>query len=570
MPVFFAPSLPAPVISPGLPAPIVAPGINSPVPFARPGLPPVAPIAPAFPVLPPALPALGAPVAAPAAGGLASVAAQGAALLGAFGLGLAIGNEIYEEGLNRPFGPSLGDLFFPEGQPQPLPVPEPLPRPDPRGQCETLYNLTFTYDASFQGEPITSRQEFSADLQGPLSFSRWELPATGGLKAFALTGAGEVEILFRGGPTGAWKNFTLTSFAPTRQDNLPDDCLEFEPEPLREPQSLPRPRLPRPETPSPGSVPSPEPFRLPFIPELPNSPDVPYTPFVPDIGRPFNPELVPPALLIPFTPPLPRTPPEPVTQPDPQLQGSGTPRLPAPPTPRLECCPSLERKLDDLLDREECEPCDLTGIEEQLRRIAEQLSAEGIGSVDLTPCDAEEETIEVYAGVGIDGIFSAIEAITKSLNLINENTRCEGEGCVSAVPDWWQVRKGSETPQLSVVLRKQGTKNYHALNIPHPITEPRPKVSPITPYTAGNWQSTIYCSDNSKFIVNAKTKTESVRVATEAAALIKPEFLPSPLQISTTERRGFTINTSAMIPRYLDYFPEGQKGRRPEWRVNLE
>ena len=37
----------------------------------------------------------------------------------AFGLGLGLGNELYEEVLGRPFGPSLGDLFFPGSQPMP-------------------------------------------------------------------------------------------------------------------------------------------------------------------------------------------------------------------------------------------------------------------------------------------------------------------------------------------------------------------------------------------------------------------------------------------------------------------
>jgi hypothetical protein len=228
----------------------------------------------------------------------------------------------------------------------------------------------------------------------------------------------------------------------------------------------------------------------------------------------------------------------------------------------------VENLLREILDK--ISDCDNANIEDLLQRVLDKLAVSGIGSVDLTPCDSKEEITEAYQGQGIEGIFKAITAITKSLNLIHQDTRCDESECVAAVPDWWQVRKGASTPQLSVVLRKHGTKNYHSLNIPHPITEPRPTRSPIAPYTAGNWQATIYCTDNSKFIVNAKTKTEAVRVATEAAALIKPAFLPSPLQIATTERRGFAINTSIMHPRYLDYFSEGQKGRRPDWRVNLD
>lgn len=569
MPLPYAPSLPSPVVSPGLPSPIVAPGISRPVPFIRPGLPAVLPVRPPIPPLLAPLPALGAPVAAPAAGGLARVAVRGAALLGAFGLGLAIGNEVYEEVLDRPFGPSLQDLFFPEGQPEPLPVPE---RKTAKGQCPDNYCVyvrvigTTTDGTPFDNGPNLTNSGQCGNL-GPLSLP-YDGRSSSGSRGVYVDNALGTRVRVRPLSEG----FTIQQLIPDhyRQNGQPDICFLPLVEPLPIPSSLPRPTRRPSELPFlPEPLPEPEPLRVPFIPRLPNYPDIPYAPFVPDTALPIVLEPLPPPFLIPSSPRLPQTLREPVTQQEPQL----TVALPitttqTPPTPGLECCPSLERKLDDLIDRDECEPCDLTGIEEQLRLIAEKLSVEGIGSVNLTPCDAEGETIEVYAGEGIDGIFDAITAITKSLDIIHNDTKC-AEECVSSVPDWWQVRKGADTPQLSIVFRKQGTRNYHSLNIPHPIVSPRPTVSAIEPYEGGQWQATIYLRDNSKFIVCAKLKGDAIRVATQAASMIEPEWLPSPLEIATTERRGFAVNQSLMEPRYMDFHPEGQKSRRALWRVRL-
>jgi hypothetical protein len=240
-----------------------------------------------------------------------------------------------------------------------------------------------------------------------------------------------------------------------------------------------------------------------------------------------------------------------------------------PPTPALECCPSLERKLDEVLEREPPEECDLTGVEELLQEVLEKLAGQGGGAIDLTPCFAEEPVSIGYQGAGLIGVYSAIAAIAQSLNLIHADTKCPPDDCVAAVPDWWQMRPGANRPQLSVIFRKGGGQNYHAINIPHPKVEPRPTTTPIGPYTAGNFQATIVLIDNSKFIVNADTAAEANRVALEAAAAIKPIMLGSELKISITERRGYPVSVDVMDPRYMQYFPEGQQSRMPAWRVSF-
>jgi len=211
----------------------------------------------------------------------------------------------------------------------------------------------------------------------------------------------------------------------------------------------------------------------------------------------------------------------------------------------------------------------LTGVEELLQQVLEKLAGEGGGAVDLTPCIAEESVIVEYQGTGLSGVYSAITAITESLNLIHADTRCPPENCVVAVPDWWQMRPGANRPQLSVIFRKGDGRNYHAINIPHPRVSPPPTASPLSAYTAGNFQATIVLIDNSKFIVNAVTAAEANRVALEAADAIQPVMLGSEIKISITERRGYPVSVDVMEPRYMQYFPEGQQSRMPEWRVSF-
>ncbi len=560
----FAPAIaPFPAASP-FAAPAVAPGISTTVPFVRPGLPVVP--APALPIVPPppVLPALTVAPALRTSSGLLRFGAVGAAVLGAGTSGLAIGNAIYEDVLRRPFGPSVGDMLFPLAQPFPVPVRDPQPYVDPRGQCFTNYIVNSTVTTTYRGVTNGYPQSLT-DVRGPITKILFRQSANGQKWELVMNSRDLIEKSLGGDffdpgttPTAVWEI--------VRQDGQPDDCGPVV-LPVVEPKALKRrPTLPRPtEIPLYPPVRAiPEPLRLP-------QPGPGFTPTVEPVAVP-EPTLQPSGLplLLPFPNPVLR----PFDVPDPlpgPLPGPNPPaRPPFIPTPGLECCPSLEQKLDKLADRDEPEECDLSEIEDLLEQILDKLDGDGNGNFDLTPCVSEEPVLLNYQGAGLSGVYSAIAGIMAALNLIHADTKCPPEGAILAVPDWWSMRRGADRPQLSVVLRKGNTRNYHTLNIPHPIIDPPPSESPISPYVAGNWQATIYLIDNSKFIVNAENATVANRVALEAAAAINPRFLDSPLKISITERRGFPVNVDIMVPRYLQYFPEGQKSRRPLWRVPLD
>lgn len=570
MPVPYAPTLPVPNYLPPLQSPVFAPGVNAPVPFVRPGLPAPNLYPPIRPTLPPYAAPLYAPTAAPAAGGLARFGLAAAAITAAGLLGVGIGNAIYEDVLDRPFGPSVADLLFPELQPFPLPVPEPRPEP---GRCEILYRVysssSWTGFTNGQGAGSEIWMQGQA-LPGPFSI---ELIDTGSSIHHRLRSPN----ISAGSIYTAWYQYkTAIGFKGEiryeRVDGLPDDCVDPEFEPEYEPEAQPQRNPPRP-----GELP-----RIPSIPRLPEldpvrvparipPPEIPRIPaFFPDL------DFEPSALRIPdldrpvFDRPDPTIDPVPEPEPEPRRNPDGTPRPPFIPTPALECCPTLEINIERILENQEAGEVNLSPVIEKLEQVLAKLCIEVSGSLDLTPCNAEELITQEWRGTGLAGIHRGIAALALSLDTIHSDTKCPPPEAVAAVPDWWQMRPGANRPQLSVIFRKGDGRNYHAMNIPHPIDLSQSLVTPIGPYMAGNFQATIVCIDNSKFIVNADTRQEAERVALEASQSILPIMLGSPLKITITERRGFPVSVDIMQPRYMQYFPEGQQSRRPEWKTDFQ
>jgi hypothetical protein len=489
--------------------------------------------------------------------------------VGAGALGLGIGNFVYEELLGRPFGPSVGDLYFPFGQPLPLPAPKPSSFPFKGGQCELTYvvNGAGSYFNGFSGR----REEAPFNdifLKG--SIRNPKVTQEGNIVRWLIDGTnrftGERVTRELASVTNSLGTVSAGEFirVDIRRENFsPDTCGDFVPEPIYEPEAVPRKTPPRPgELPKlPAPKPFPEPRRYPTPNPLP--PTIPGPDVRPQPQDKLEPKLLPRPINRPFASPNPL--PKPLPEPERERETPGR----RPPTPTLECCPSLELKLDELLERPETEECDLSEVIDLLKDVLEALDGDGVGTIDLTPCVADEPLTTTYQGNGLSGVYSAIDAIVQSLNLIHTDTKCPTDECVTAVPDWWQVRLGANRPQLSIVLRKAGTKNYHTLNIPHPIVNPQPIVSPITTYVAGSWQGTLYLIDNSKFIVNAASPSVAQRVINEAITIINPAMLGDSIKVSITQRRGFPVNVDTMEPRYMQYFAEGQKSRRPNWRVNL-
>lgn len=248
----------------------------------------------------------------------------------ALGGGLAIGNAIYEDFLGRPFGPSLGDTFFPRETPQrdgPVqPYEGPGPQTTPRGQCSTLYAVGVDYGPGSLNGQETADSTASGAHRGPFSNFRRQLSPNGQKWEWLIDGANQSDIFL-----GSVFKFSYPdpSGSPTflRQDGQPDNCglptstpqpqspnQPYSPRnPLQEPPRLPQPLDParplQPASPQPAPDSNPQPTPTPYLESRPNpdenSSPLPFPPLIPAY-RP-SPRATPTPT--PAQPPTPTTPP---------------------------------------------------------------------------------------------------------------------------------------------------------------------------------------------------------------------------------------------------------------------
>lgn len=143
------------------------------------------------------------------------------------------------------------------------------------------------------------------------------------------------------------------------------------------------------------------------------------------------------------------------------------------------------------------------------------------------------------------------------------------------IPEWWQVRKGANVPQLVVVFKpkyptqeKKNMASRWSLSLPHFIDNPQ-KIKHLTGYNKGNVQGMVTFKDNSKLIIYGKHKTEVKQTIHKwvKASLFDPTYLDK----SNYELKIGEINTNAnfqileVIPTYAKYFKTGQKDTQPDW-----
>ncbi|MEM9148923.1 MAG: hypothetical protein AAGB19_00430 [Cyanobacteria bacterium P01_F01_bin.3] len=459
----------------------------------------------------------GVATAARAAGTLTRVAGTAGLVIQAAGLGLNIGNTIYEDVLDRPFGPSLGDYLNP-GAPRPAPLNESLPV-QPGGTPGVTYRITGAVTADRYSTPNYRNYGVNILRTGPIGV----LTLEGNRNNVLLNEDGVLIANLGNSFTGINNVRWLVGPDIARADGLPEEGPQ--PGPLT---SNPLPQPSTPPQPFPQTLPQPAPGPLPQIAPQPLPEPLPLldplTATVED-ALPELPELLrllgPVDGLSPFPLPLPEPEPESYRPP----VGTASP----------QCCPTLERsnnRLEEAVDDirnyfDNDEPVDLSGIEAQLEGILSRLQGQGTGTLDLTPCDAEETMEATYTGEGLQGLYEAVDAITQSLNTIHTDTKCPPD--VNAVlPMHWDAKHG-EIPQLVVSWRKVGGGDSKwAMNIPHP----RADIGPDYPFNFPDYQkggnmASVRLIDNSQLIVNALSEAEAQKVIDYIGAnLLDPAYIP--------------------------------------------
>ena len=145
---------------------------------------------------------------------------------------------------------------------------------------------------------------------------------------------------------------------------------------------------------------------------------------------------------------------------------------------------------------------------------------------------------------------------------------------VAAIPDWWQLRLGSNRPQLLVLYARKfgdGTwdKAKYVLSIPH-WSKPKvlTKIEDFPVYDKGDFQGTRVFADNSKLIVNAVSASEALRVLDKICESLSPAIV-NESDTSVADRRGNALRKIKVFPRMARYFASGQKNLEPTWSVDF-
>jgi hypothetical protein len=397
-----------------------------------------------------------------------------------------------------------------------MPQTDGTPAPFPFGQCETLYRIGVRVIGSINGQPFDSGPTTGIynGYPGPMTFRQIPDPTNPSYPALGqfLNAAGQV--LFSDGlflPPG---NITSATPVFTRMDGLPDDCAVGEPDPSARPS--PNPLTDPYPRPLPDGIPSPYPDGLPFpLPDPLTNPDG--SPFPGLDGLPF-PFPVPDGWPVPdwwpYPDGLPFPLPDPLPEPNPGEPGS-------PPTPEFDCCAGLTLELGN--------------NSSDLDRVLDLLEAHGKGIFDLAPCESEIDPLNppdplagLYEGEGLTGVYAAIAAITKSLNLVRADTKCiEINGSNAALPMHFEARHG-EIPQLVVIWRKiDGGGSTWSMTIPHPRDEIGPDyVFSFPEYRKGGNMASLRLADNSQVIVNVFSEPEANKILDYITTLIDPDFIP--------------------------------------------
>lgn len=210
-------------------------------------------------------------------------------------------------------------------------------------------------------------------------------------------------------------------------------------------------------------------------------------------------------------------------------------------------------------------------IKAALADIKALLSGEASGQIDLSPCNADEESALSlsYSGSGLSGLYSGLNALAATVETIHSNTRCESDGN-AVLPMFWEV-KAAEVPQLVVIwkINEAGKYSRWSMTIPHPdpALSPSSNIS-LPPYIKGNLLCTTTFGDNTKLIINALNKVEADKVLNGALLLMHPDIRNNGNFRTTYSELGTSYEEVPVVASYIKKF-DGHKNTAPLWAVSL-
>ena len=105
------------------------------------------------------------------------------------------------------------------------------------------------------------------------------------------------------------------------------------------------------------------------------------------------------------------------------------------------------------------------------------------------------------------------------------------------------------------------------MTLPH-YFKPKTYKPKFPDYEKGDTEAIQVLTDNSKIIINAKDKTECLRVINVLKTYIDPNFLKN-LKPPKVGDRGGVYKKCRVTATQCAFFPDGQKNTVPEWTLKL-
>ncbi len=336
--------------------------------------------------------------------------------------------------------------------------------------------------------------------------------------------------------------------APTRQANPFPDTPGI-PSPTRAPAPTQNP------TGSPTNAPAPAPLNP--TPSTPGQKSPESAPLkAPDI----NPS---PTTTTTPTTTTPTTTPEPTTTLDPNTKQFQPPETPTPtPTPTPEnCSDPCVQKLHDKADANKPTPITVKVFKGCHPKPTEETGKAIFEDKTLSVPKLEADSYKLlYARI------AQLEAL-----------QCEKpEQAIAAVPEWWQIRPEHQRPQLVILFAEvlssgKLTNSRWGLAIPH-YNRPKSFRPNIPNYEKGSWQGILVLKDNSKIIVNAKTRSECSRVLNALKINVPVEYRTvngKAAKAKIGERLNADLRECRVTAIRADFFSTGQRNMTPDWSIDL-
>ncbi|NEP53706.1 MAG: hypothetical protein F6K65_34865, partial [Moorea sp. SIO3C2] len=193
----------------------------------------------------------------------------------------------------------------------------------------------------------------------------------------------------------------------------------------------------------------------------------------------------------------------------------------------------------------------------------------------ITKCnpgeDEEPVEIKIEETPRIQALVSAMALLGSTIDQQSQKT-CSIEP-VSGIPEWWGTRIGADRPQLVVFFApKNEDGSWGAgrwpMSIPHYSGGPE-ELPGFGKYTRGSNYGRLTLSDNSKIIVNAVNEAEAQAVLGVAKGVIDRSLLEGATE-AYGQRKGQSIGTIDVWPKYAYFYSTGQRKTRPDWKINWE